>query len=328
MEKIEITPTENNNEEIPSIEEFEKRLNEKFTTSENGIEYSRVTPENLTTDRPVIYIGGFGQGVRTYSHELYDLFLSGRDVIFANPIHGVEGEKSLELESLKERHSLPDIITDKVAAIEEIITDIDTQKIDLVGHSQGGAVAAILSAAHPGLSASTALLCPAGFKEDESSARLIGGFGKDKVISKFREPEKAVPEDVQENLSAATKKAGLSFAKEIVGNPKDILWRFKEIGSIAGVDLLPILRDMKTSGDDNSDLKTLVTLVGGHNDGLFESEMYEEKLGENWYEYIDHWAEFNREGAGHTAPGTEQAGHMTEYAAQTSLLRQILNTEG
>ena len=82
---------------------------------------------------------------------------------------------------------------------------------------------------------------------------------------------------------------------------------------------------MKVSGDADPDLKTLVTLISGHNDGLFESEMYGERLGEDPADYLDNWAEFDREGAGHTAPGTEQAGHMTEDAAQTSLLRQILN---
>ena len=113
MKNMEQISLKNSNEEIISIDDFEKLLDEKFITSESNIEYSRVTPENLTIDRPVIYIGGFGQGVRTYSNELYDLFLSGRDVIFANPIRGVEGEKSAELESFKNLHSLPDIITDK-----------------------------------------------------------------------------------------------------------------------------------------------------------------------------------------------------------------------
>ena len=332
--KFEQGPPINSNEEPTnkaekvafSREEFEERFAEKLTTGENGIEYNRFTPEELITNKPVIFIGGFGQGSSTYHDELYDLAESGRDVIFSNPIRGVEGEKSDELLAFQAKYDLPDIIMNKVAAVEEIIRDLGAQEVDLAGHSQGGAMVSLLSALNPGLVKNLTLLNPAGFSQNESRTGLIAGFAKDKIDSVLHKPQAEIEPEVKAALSAATKNAGMSFGKEIAGNPKDIPFRLNEIGSIAGIDLLPILQDMKKWGEDDPDSKTVVNLINAHNDGLFTSEMYAERLGEDPSEYVDSWADFSREGAGHTAPGTEQAGHMAKIeAVQTGLLRQTLN---
>ena len=160
-------------------ESFDSQLAEKqaFTT-ENGevVEYFKIQPEKITSNVPAVYVGGFSQGPATYTDEMRDLARSGRGVLYINPIRGVENIATPELLELQKKYNLPDTIVAKVAAIDELITHSGAEPIDLVGHSQGGVLAAVLSALRPGLVRSVVMECSAGFQGPRSTPGVTASF--------------------------------------------------------------------------------------------------------------------------------------------------------
>ena len=76
-----------------SDESFDEQLQEKqsFQTENGGqVEYFKIQPEEITSEVPVVYVGGFSQGPTTYTDEMKDLARSGRAVLYTNPIRGDE----------------------------------------------------------------------------------------------------------------------------------------------------------------------------------------------------------------------------------------------
>mgnify|MGYP001254447118 FL=1 len=301
-----------------SQEEFDRQFTkDNLLLLEKGeVTYTKVTPEVIKYDEPVLYIGGFSQGKETYRGELQDLVESGREVIFTNPIKGVDVTESDEYNLLKEQYNLPDIILAKVSAAEEILLAEGVEQAELVGHSQGGIITTVLTAKNPERVDNLVLNSPAGFVTGKSRTWLALRFGHQLISNLFRKKD--------EYLKSNIKRAGQSFGSEAINRDNmesifaTIFWRWKvEVPGISNVDLLPILKSIQDHNDAHPDESTSVSMVMANEDKLYPPEMYQEQLGEDYDDFVNSFMSYRDEEASHTAAGIEAHG----------LLRQILNKE-
>ncbi len=278
--------------------------------NENGeVMYTKITPETIKFDSPLLYIGGFSQGKETYLGEIKDLAESGREVFFANPIKGFDVSEVDSYNEFKERYKLPDVVLSKMAAIEEVMREEEIFNAELAGHSQGGLVSALLCAKDPTLAHDLVLQSPAGFVPGEPTSQLATKFGEQLASNITREKN--------DSLKTSMKRAGKSFFKEATRSESSdsmldtIKWRLRvEVPGMSAVDLAPVLRDIKQTTKESEESDTRISLVLANDDKLFKPEAYED-LDDD---YVDRVVFYLDKNASHTAAGIEAEG----------LLRQLL----
>lgn len=113
---------------------------------------------------PVVLVHGFGGDLNTWMFVQPGLTQARRTVALDLPGHGA---------SVKEVGSGdPDTLTD---AVEALLTALGIERAHLVGHSMGGAVAALVALRQPERAASLTLVAPAGLGP-EIDAVFIDGF--------------------------------------------------------------------------------------------------------------------------------------------------------
>ena len=268
--------------------------------------YTKVTPEILKYDTPVICLGGLSQSSGTYEQEIKDLVMSGREVIFSNPIKGFEVSEDSEYEEFKEKYQIPDVIMSKMAAVEMIIKDENIHEFELDGHSQGGLIATLVAAKNPGLAKNLIIKCPGGLTGEQGFTeqlipfsgqlydnlmrklrlkRQAGGVLSSSEVAEYQNKpgleamrERSAPE-VLSGMDTAAK----SFVEEVKrSEAKDswastFWWRpTKEIPGISKVELGQVLKDIQLHNEKNPDKATQVTLLIAHGDKLFPEETYKE----------------------------------------------------
>lgn len=321
MEGFKGNPAEKGIEHVTD-EEFERQFKEDHYLEIEGndpIPYAMVVPENPTSENWVVYVGGFSQGKESYLDEIKDLAESGRKVLFTNPTKGIEAEEEGESQV-----DMPETILNKSRAVDEILKVVGTDKVDLVGHSQGAAVITTFVAEHPGLANKMILECPAGLLEGEDSwYKVMGRFGYDKTSAVTTDSKQWLEETLsirdessdkdpkivtRQVLNKAGSRAGKSFFKNL---KDDFVFRLvEEIPGVAKVDIAPLLKEIKEKGEG-----TEVILVNANNDKVYSPERLEQTLGDNPLdEYIDRWAMYD----------SKTASHSTPVAGRAGLLRQIL----
>jgi pyruvate dehydrogenase E2 component (dihydrolipoamide acetyltransferase) len=114
---------------------------------------------------PVVFVHGFGADLSTWMFNQPALAGTRRAVALDLPGHG---GSTKQLDGALDAVGLAGILDGACAAL-------GVQRLHLVGHSLGGAVALAFAAAHPGRVASLTLIAPAGLGTD-ISGDFIGGF--------------------------------------------------------------------------------------------------------------------------------------------------------
>jgi pimeloyl-ACP methyl ester carboxylesterase len=296
-----------------SEESFEKQFEkDKTIRSEKGgpiqgeVMYTKVTPETLKYETPVVYIGGFSQGKESYKADLKDLVESGREVIFSNPIKGYDVSEDPTYKDFQEKYNIPDVVMSKMAAVEEIIKAEGINRLELEGHSQGGMLATLVASKNPELVNNLVIMCPAGLTGEQSFIEQAVPFlhqGWDSLLRRIRLQRQAMglltPKEAREYtdkpgrqaMRAANtpefidnmKRAGKGFVSEATRTETGdsllatIKWRItQEIPGISQVDLGQVLKDIQKHNQEEPESATQVTLLLAHNDRLFPEETYQE----------------------------------------------------
>lgn len=301
------TPSEtidsSNNEEIAQesekvlnhLEEAQRKYAENqfftthiFATEEEKIPYTMIIPEstqsNMENDSAdwVVFIGGLGGIKDTYKREMIDLALAGKHVLFVAPEKGVPPTSEKEDYFNARAGTLPQTIRNKATAVALLLENLGIERASIIGHSQGGAVAAALSGMKPSLTKKLLLDNPVGIIGEDSTRGLL------KRASEEAQLEKGAAESI--------KKWGAHLVK-LLHNP---YWRAtKEIPGIAHTDIRPILEYMKKMKIEKN-IGPEIVLINSQSDKLFTQDDIRKSLGENPLdEYVDRWVLRAKKDAGH-----------------------------
>jgi pimeloyl-ACP methyl ester carboxylesterase len=227
------------------------------------------------------------------------------------------------MDHLKEDLGVSDTVLAKVLELEILIEHENLTDVDLVGHSQGGLISAVLSVHRPELVKNLVLQSPEGFQGELSTPKLVGKMAYE-VMLQTADHFKELTKGNSHNLSASMTR-NKSFTGEFF---RDVIWRLtEEVPGSAKVDLVPILEQIMSERRETG-IGPMVTLVNAQNDSLFNPEMHEEKLqaspeassvldeNEGPFKYIDSWAMYSRKGAGHNAAAIELSGLIRQVLAE------------
>jgi pimeloyl-ACP methyl ester carboxylesterase len=151
-------------EQVMEIHNPERRLCHQ-------LRYTEILPDISISDEYVVFIGGFGANSLAYDAQLYELARRGRKVIYLNPLEGLAGSE--EEQTYAKDTGIPGIIQNKASEVSRLLKELGIARVDVVGHSQGGAVATLLAATHPDMVKKLVLDTPAGLVGQKTSAELI-----------------------------------------------------------------------------------------------------------------------------------------------------------
>lgn len=279
------------------------------------LEYALVAPvPKPPEDAPVewtVFIGGFSAVKDIYKQEMFDLARSGQHVLFLSPDKGITPTIEDNDYFNVRASALPDTIRNKAAAVALLLQKLNIDNANIIGHSQGGAVAAALAGAHPKATRRLILDNPAG---------LIGGDSVGKLLGRVADEARV------ENPGS---QSGATWIKQIKQLLRIPLFRAtKEIPGIAHTDIRPILADikhLKSAGTPSPE----IVLINSNNDQVFRKEDVEAGIGETPFEhYIDRWVMYADKQAGHGKFDREEDGLypqiMDEVPKRTSVIHQLL----
>jgi len=281
------------------------RLEDKENHLSNEASYVEIKPERLTSEECVVYIGGLGTNALAYDAQLHELARRGRKIIYINPVEGIK--PSRELAEYADAHEIPQTIQNKAAEIELLMCTLNVGKVDVVGHSQGGAIATLLTAFRPNQVDRLVLDTPAG---------LVGNKSAGSLISRSIEEAGSEYQYAKQKFDAGDPSYLDAWKKRIFnderGDASRLLWRLTtEIKGIGQTNIVPLLQDIQ-AGHRQADEATLapeVILLTAQNDRVFKAEeiattMTEHGLAETKDDgtragIVDSWAMYADRRAGH-----------------------------
>ncbi len=136
---------------IESVSSAEKQLREKFEEQfdnfetipfGNGVfEAIDISPDIISKETPILLVPGFGKSPRSYKEVFFELYKSGRRILsLTAPTSDIDEEGSLDV---------PKAQSDRARAVLELIQIKGIEKVDVVGHSEGGMNAVIAAEYEP-----------------------------------------------------------------------------------------------------------------------------------------------------------------------------------
>jgi len=224
-----------------------------FVKEEEIIEIKAEKPKDKT---PVFFSPGWGvtETSKTIMKAMAD---EGRDVLSTFYTR----ERQIKSEDI------PGAELQKAFAIIEIISKKEIDKIDAVGHSEGGLALALAASIRPDLFRNIVLIAPAGMMEKDSFFGLIGKF----FIKESWEEKKG---------GKVNMKAFLAYLKDASMHAlKNPLLSIEEVLAMNKMDLFEMTKYVKSQGVG-------VGLVCGANDRVFPLEEVLKNVNEG---NIDHF---------------------------------------
>lgn len=288
---------------------------EYFDFENHEIKYYEFSPkQDLISQKPIIFIGGFGKDAGAYQKEILKLVISGRKVIFVNPLYGIKiKNKSSLFEERGNMKDLPEVIKNKTNELLAVVQHLNIENADVVGHSQGGVLGTVLATALPNLVDKLILLNPAGLYGKDSTIGLIKRSLKEKEELKL-----AISNELDKDKKQKMQNHAQTHNKYYEGRKYKLFRLLKEIPGLVKMNLLLLLYDIHTHG------KTQVSLVTSNKDATFPTKIVEDNLGGfakrqgkehlagELFEYVDRYVMHSDENALHNYENGE-------------LLEQILN---
>lgn len=316
-------------EEVNESARLAAELEEIHTLKLEGedLEYAMVRPkENLDDSKWIVFIGGFATTKEQYKREILGLVKLGKPVIFVNPNKGAvpTDEEQKYFSGMKD--ALPSSIAPKAAAVAALLEHLNIQHADIIGNSQGAAVAAGFAGAHPEVAARLVLDSPAGMIGKDSVVGLLRRVTKDAVIQKGERAEHQ--HLVHPELRAYDDDVWKKYYEKVKTH---LPWRLtKEVPDVSKIDLRPVLSGLKESKQAGGSGPEIV-LFNAYSDVVFPEERIAETLGDDPYQYIDRWAMYANQEKKHSKYDQPQLGITPEeYNApgRDSVLYQLFSEDG
>ncbi len=250
-----------NNENVPDEENYEKArseadiLLEKYDFIENK-DIKEINPENIKDNVPIFVSPGWGVTPESQEDSLRTISKEGRNVLTVS----FSREKKIE----QSDSNIPTAELQKALSIIEAINKKGINKVDAIGHSEGGLNLVIAANIFPEKFRNIVLISPAGMVENDSSLNLIKRF--------------IVDEGIQER--GVDKSLFLKYIKEIFKySIKDPNLSYEEIAACATANIFQMTKQLKEKGIN-------VGFICGANDKVFPIEKVIENVGK---ENTDHF---------------------------------------
>jgi hypothetical protein len=277
---------ENNGKEGEINEDFYEKSREQADKFLENFEFVNkeeiidINPENPKDRTPVFFSPGWG--VKTTSKSIIEGI--------ANEDRRVISTFFTREEKIKEeggKEGIPIAELQKALAIVETINKVGIDKVDAIGHSEGGLALAIAASLYPEKFRNIVFVAPAGMMKEDSYADLIKRFAIDEAIEEIKgfnlkdvdtyKNLYAYAKDIYSHVSKNTnlsRKEGRAMAKMDIF---EMTKRLKEqgkvgIGLVCGVDdkVFPMEKVFKNINEDNVDF--FVSTKGNHGSIMFNSE--------------------------------------------------------
>src|SRR3989344_2940 len=239
-----------------------KKEREPLSTAVEGLEQEATTEKPML---PVVLVGGYSMSEADYAEEIARLTSLGYEVHYLNPDEGAE----LTREDIT-RHMLidkekpfPDLLMQKAKQVWDSLNELGITQAHVIGHSQGGSVAAAFAQWHPEMVRKLIMVNPVGMIGEDAPGYLIPR----NIASQGADRKRSKETGKNEERKAFKKRA----AKSIVGKAKFRLG--EDMQSITRTDITPLLRELKNEEGVE------VTLLTAKGDKLFPDERVLETLG-------------------------------------------------
>lgn len=288
--------------------DLEAQFNEshQLQLGKKSLEYAMINPVNESKEAIdtewAVFIGGLGAGKDTYKTEMIDLALSGKRTVFVAPSKGIVPESEDTDYFNAWAGGLPEPIRNKAVAVAKLLEHLGITDANIIGHSEGGAVAAALSGMRPQLVKRLLLDNPAG---------MIGEDTTRELLHRVADERKAEAPSLEKMWK---------YAKGLIQFP---FW--KDIPAIADTDVRPILEHIKRSKQKDGK-GTEIILINSNNDQIFTKEDIEAALGEDpLTQYVDRYVVRIDKNAGHQKTTEREDGELfLQVIDDRSLIHQIL----
>lgn len=235
------------------------------------IEYRDITPERMRHGC-VVFVGGLGTTAVDYTEQLRILAQQGRRVVYCNPLQGIT--PSEELATYAKEKGLPPLMACKAGEVLHVMEQLGIEHADVIGHSQGGAVSALVAAFRPEYVGQLILNTPAGIVGEKSYKELVHRVGEE-----FHAEQAFVERRAAEG-DPTYKKAFERNAAAASTDPSYIEWRRRvEIPSIGKTSIIPLLVDIRDRAQNGMPAPEVV-LVTAQDDRIFTPEEMDHAIGD------------------------------------------------
>jgi len=236
---------------------------------------TEINPEKSKDDVPVFVSPGWGVTPESQEESLETIAGEGRKVLTAS----FSREKKIE----QSDRDIPTAELQKALSIIEVINKKGIDKVDAVGHSEGGLNLVIAANLFPEKFRNIVLISPAGMIENDSSLNLIKRFIVDEGLQELKDNKNSDMGSffkyMKEVFKYSIKGLNLSY-EEIsacaVANIFQMTKELKEkgvgVGFICGVNdkVFPIEEVINNVGKENSDY--FVSTKGDHGSFIFNKK--------------------------------------------------------
>lgn len=235
---------------------------EKFKTVGGTAEVVDVRPEHPES-LPLVIASAWAMGPDVYRGVLEELFKENRRAISID--HPRVGGEMTD-EDLERGKGLPEAELRKALSLIDILNEKGIEKVDMIGHSEGGVNSAIAAWLHPEKVRTLILYAPGGLYGDDNFFDLVKRLGE-------QSPEQVKDVPVREGVAPIVPSDVImkSMAEYVLKNP---FRAYQEGKGVAESDTRKLIEELRAKG-------VHVVIVSAVNDPVFPPEKFQKMVNAN-----------------------------------------------
>lgn len=232
---------------IPKANEIEFARRVKINTKVGEVEVADVCPKSPESVKPILIVGGWGEPEWSRSASLRTIASEHRRAIsikFPRTFFGSSWEGGAQVHF------------QKAEALARVLNELNIDKVDVIGQSEGAITATILANNNPEIVEELLLMNPAGSLGPENPFGLAGRFSVMTAKRLFRQGKKGL-------IKAEDALDSIGHAGRFLFSNIPLTWR--EIHAISKADIYDMLSNIRENG-------THVSIIHGVDDTLFPAD--------------------------------------------------------
>lgn len=217
-------------QESPEIDPFEEQFDHigevRLPRGTAEVADFSPRPEEAKDEVPVYVGSAWGMGIKTYMPLMKQICKDGRRVLSTeHPSYDDALDSSMNVKELWEKNAdrkekYPTAELRKALNMLEVLEEKGIKQVDAIAHSEGALNVAMAAAMYPEKFRTITFFGPAGMLENETWARLIGGFLDNKKGPRTVAPETLHDIPITEDEREVGAAAGEDFVRYFVKNTR------------------------------------------------------------------------------------------------------------